>query len=64
MIQSEHKEEATVRLVRRTYALPRDTVEEFERAVARGQRSAVIAELMRELLQEIRRRVPVGCAVD
>lgn len=53
-------------LLKRTYALPPDTLESFERAVAPGRRSPVIATLLRQWLEEqererLRREVIEGC---
>lgn len=53
-------------LNKRTYALPSEIVEEFERAVESGKRSAAIAALVREWLEEqkrarIRESVIEGC---
>jgi hypothetical protein len=53
-------------LMKRTYALPPETLTEFEQAVAPGKRSAVIAGLLRDWLaeqqrQQLRRQVLEGC---
>lgn len=53
-------------LLKRTYTLPADTLEQFEQVVAAGQRSAVIAELLREWLdrqrrEQLRREIIEGC---
>jgi metal-responsive CopG/Arc/MetJ family transcriptional regulator len=53
-------------LLKRTYALPRETIEQFEQAVKPGQRSAAIAELLRGWLEtrrreQLRREVIEGC---
>jgi len=53
-------------LVKRTYALPQETLEEFECAVSAGKRSAVVAELLREWVEaqrreRLRREVIEGC---
>lgn len=53
-------------LRKRTYALPPDTVEQFEQAVASGSRSAVVADLIRAWLEtrrreELRREIIEGC---
>jgi hypothetical protein len=53
-------------LLKRTYALPPETIEQFEQTVAPGQRSAVIAELLRGWLEtrrreQLRREVIEGC---
>jgi len=55
-------------LLKRTYALPPDALEEFENAVAPGKRSGVITELLRDWLEEqrrqrLRREVIEGCRV-
>jgi hypothetical protein len=42
-------------LLKRTYALPQQTLEAFERTTAPGKRSALVAELMREWLERQRR---------
>ena len=42
-------------LLKRTYTLPQDAVEQFEKAVAAGQRSTVLASLLRAWLEERRR---------
>jgi hypothetical protein len=41
--------------LKRTDALPQDTLEEFERATPAGKRSAVIAELVRAWLERQKR---------
>jgi hypothetical protein len=53
-------------LLKRTYALPQATLEEFERAAPPGKRSAVIAELVRSWLDQqkrerLRQAVIEGC---
>jgi hypothetical protein len=55
-----------MRLLKRTYSLPPDTLERFEQTVAPGQRSALIAELLCEWLEtqrrkQLRREVIEGC---
>ena len=55
-----------MRLLKRTYALPPDTLEQFEQAVTPGKRSAIVAEVLREWLDEqqrgqLRREVIEGC---
>lgn len=55
-----------MRLQKRTYALPPETVEEFDKAVQPGKRSAVVAHLMHSWLDEqrrerLRREVIEGC---
>lgn len=44
-----------MRLLKRTYALPPETVAQFEQAVASGKRSAVVGDLLREWLETRRR---------
>jgi metal-responsive CopG/Arc/MetJ family transcriptional regulator len=53
-------------LKKRTYGLPADAVESFEKEVPPGDRSAVVADLIRHWLAEKRRRklreaVAEGC---
>jgi metal-responsive CopG/Arc/MetJ family transcriptional regulator len=43
-------------LLKRTYALPQRTIEQFEQMVAPGQRSSVLAALLQEWLEEQRRQ--------
>ena len=55
-----------MKLLKRTYALPPDTLEKFEQVVDPGKRSGVIAELIREYLAErereaLRRDIIEGC---
>jgi metal-responsive CopG/Arc/MetJ family transcriptional regulator len=55
-----------MRLLKRTYTLPPDTLEQFEQVVAVGKRSAVITELLREWLdgqrrEQLRREIIEGC---
>jgi len=55
-----------MRLLKRTYTLPPDTLEQFEQVVAAGQRSAVVTELLREWLdrqrrEQLRREIIDGC---
>jgi metal-responsive CopG/Arc/MetJ family transcriptional regulator len=55
-----------MRLLKRTYALPPETLARFEEAVRPGKRSAVIADLLREWLEaqrreQLRREVIEGC---
>jgi len=55
-----------MRSMKRTYVLPPDVVEQFEKEVESGHRSTVVAELMRHWLQERRRQrlrtqVIAGC---
>ena len=44
-------------LLKRTYALPRESVEQFEQVVPAGSRSAVISKLLTEWIEEKRREV-------
>ena len=44
-----------MRLQKRTYALPPDTVKEFDEVVQPGKRSAVVGDLMQSWLDEQRR---------
>lgn len=51
---------------KRTYAMPAETVERFERAVGAGRRSLVIATLLQEWLDEqerqrLRQDIIEGC---
>jgi hypothetical protein len=53
-------------LTKRTYTLPPDTVRSFERAVPKGKRSLLLAELIRGWLQErervrLRKEIVLGC---
>jgi hypothetical protein len=55
-----------MRLAKRTYALPSDTIERFEEVVGPGKRSAVVAQLVAEWLAErereaLRRDIEEGC---
>ncbi len=55
-----------MRLLKRTYALPPDTLEQFEQVVSAGKRSTLIADLMREWLdrqrrEQLRREIIEGC---
>jgi hypothetical protein len=55
-----------MRLLKRTYALPPDILQQFEQTVAAGKRSAVIAALLYEWLdkqrqEQLRRDVIEGC---
>ena len=55
-----------MRLLKRTYALPTDTVEQFERAVSSGKRSSIISNLIESWLEEqkraqLRRDILEGC---
>lgn len=44
-----------MRLLKRTYSLPQETVEQLERSVAAGRRSALVSRLVKEWLEEQRR---------
>ena len=44
-----------MRLQKRTYSLPPETVERFERSVAAGKRSAVVSQLVGSWLDEQQR---------
>ena len=51
---------------KRTYALPAETIQEFEQAVASGQRSTTLALLIEEWLekrrdQALRQNIIEGC---
>jgi hypothetical protein len=53
-------------LTKRTYALPSDTVSKFEESIPSGQRSAVVAQLLRDWLAEkerlrLRQEIIEGC---
>lgn len=53
-------------LTKRTYALPPETIDEFERVVESGKRSTVINELIRSWLNEqhrarLRSAIVEGC---
>ena len=53
-------------LMKRTYALPAETLAQFEQAVVTGKRSAVISDLLREWLDQqrresLRREIIEGC---
>lgn len=55
-----------MRLQKRTYSLPSDTLNRFERDVEPGRRSRVVDQLMREWLEErareeLRRDIIAGC---
>lgn len=49
-------------LSKRTYALPSETIDQFEKAVAPGRRSAVIGQVLSKWLEE-RRREQLGKAL-
>lgn len=56
-----------MKLLKRTYALPPKTLEQFEQSVSPGKRSAIIAQLIAEWLAEqereaLRRDIAEGCA--
>lgn len=44
-----------MRLQKRTYALPPDMLEQFERTVVAGKRSMVVAQVLHEWLEQKRR---------
>jgi metal-responsive CopG/Arc/MetJ family transcriptional regulator len=53
-------------LIKRTYALPAETLERFEKAVAAGKRSATISSLIESWLEgrrkaRLRKEVVEGC---
>lgn len=53
-------------LLKRTYALPVDTLQQFEQQVKSGKRSTVIAELLHEWLEnqrreQLRQNIIEGC---
>jgi len=53
-------------LLKRTYALPQQTLEEFERTTVPGKRSALVAALLREWVErqqreQLRKEVIEGC---
>lgn len=55
-----------MRLLKRTYALPPDLLEEFEQVVEAGKRSAVVSRVLRDWLErerreQLRREVIEGC---
>jgi Arc/MetJ-type ribon-helix-helix transcriptional regulator len=55
-----------MRLLKRTYALPPDTIGRFEQKVQRGKRSSVVSKLLQEWLdeqqrQQLRAAVIEGC---
>ena len=55
-----------MRLTKRTYTLPPETLDRFEQAVEPGRRSALIAGLIQEWLDErereaLRRDIEEGC---
>lgn len=50
-------------LIKRTYALPSDVLEEFERHVAPGKRGVAVAQALREWTQE-REREALRADID
>ncbi|SRR6266542_2323305 len=55
-----------MRLIKRTYVLPPRILEEFERTVSAGERSAVIAQLLEDWLErrkreQLRQAIIEGC---
>lgn len=55
-----------MRLAKRTYSLPPDLVQKFEKCLAPGERSSFLAKLIEEWLaererEELCRRVVEGC---
>ena len=55
-----------MRLVKRTYVFPPSILDEFERTVGAGERSAVLARLVQEWLEmrkreQLRRDIIAGC---
>ena len=53
-------------MIKRTYALPPDTLNQFERAVPSGKRSPTLAQVLRDWLErrqrsQLRREVIEGC---
>ena len=52
-----------MRLLKRTYTLPPDTVQQFERAVDSGARSHVLAQILDSWLEE-KRRAELRTAID
>jgi metal-responsive CopG/Arc/MetJ family transcriptional regulator len=55
-----------MRLLKRTYALPHETLEQFEQAVTPGKRSAIVAQVLRDWLdkqrqEQLRHEVIEGC---
>ncbi|HUJ51888.1 MAG TPA: hypothetical protein VLW25_16885 [Bryobacteraceae bacterium] len=56
-----------MRLAKRTYLLPEEVVEKFEKVLPAGERSAFLAKLIQGWLakkerEELRRQVIEGCA--
>jgi hypothetical protein len=55
-----------MKLIKRTYSLPSDTIERFERRVGPGKRSAALKRIMEEWVSEqeravLRSQVVEGC---
>ncbi|MBI1914499.1 MAG: hypothetical protein HYS12_07145 [Planctomycetes bacterium] len=55
-----------MRLIKRTYVLPPHILEEFERTVSAGERSALLAQLLADWLErhkreELRQAIIEGC---
>jgi len=55
-----------MRRVKRTYAFPPEILDEFERTVGAGERSALLAQLVQEWLarskrEQLRRDIIAGC---
>jgi hypothetical protein len=55
-----------MRLVKRTYVLPPQTIEKFEQIVSAGERSTVIGQLVQDWLEsrqrdQLRREIIAGC---
>ena len=53
-------------LLKRTYALPSDTLRQFEQSIPAGKRSALIGELLNDWLdkqrrERLRREIIEGC---
>ena len=58
---------SAMKLAKRTYSLPEEVVQEFEKILPAGERSAFLAKLMKNWLAareraELRRQVIEGCA--
>lgn len=51
-------------LLKRTYALPADTLERFEGAVAAGERSRALAEAIDTWVEERRRRALRAAVIE
>ncbi len=55
-----------MKLIKRTYSLPSDTIERFERRVGPGKRSAALKRIMEEWISEqeraaLRSQIIEGC---